>query len=292
MIQILLVALPSCASSGYSAETGLHAGFTLREVPGGGRERRGIVPARATSTRGPLHRHFGGRPRRRAGAHVRGPHSCAPRRAGAAHHRDAAGPSGLAVRRPDLHPGRHERGGRPPPGDRSARAVPVRADAPGLLRHRGPHQGHGHQRRLGIGELPVDDHRLLRPGVLQRAGPRARHRVHQGVERLALSTSGTSRIPTRIMPIGITFLADPELAVAEIRRNAERGFTVGDLPRAAAPDRPAVAVGSRPLGPDHPGLRRNRHGDLPARRQLRHGDPHRQVRPRCSSVPRCSVSYH
>ena len=30
--------------------------------------------------------------------------------------------------------------------------------------------------------------------------------------------------PERIIPLGITYLADPELAVAEIRRNAERGF--------------------------------------------------------------------
>jgi predicted TIM-barrel fold metal-dependent hydrolase len=32
------------------------------------------------------------------------------------------------------------------------------------------------------------------------------------------------RHPTRIIPLGITYLADAELAVAEIRRNAERGF--------------------------------------------------------------------
>ena len=31
--------------------------------------------------------------------------------------------------------------------------------------------------------------------------------------------------PTRIIPLGIAFLTDPEAAVAEIHRNAERGFT-------------------------------------------------------------------
>jgi predicted TIM-barrel fold metal-dependent hydrolase len=36
--------------------------------------------------------------------------------------------------------------------------------------------------------------------------------------------------PTRVVPMGITYLADPELAVAEIRRNAERGFTSVTFP--------------------------------------------------------------
>ena len=36
--------------------------------------------------------------------------------------------------------------------------------------------------------------------------------------------------PSRIIPMGITYLADPELAAAEIRRNAERGFTAVTLP--------------------------------------------------------------
>jgi predicted TIM-barrel fold metal-dependent hydrolase len=34
----------------------------------------------------------------------------------------------------------------------------------------------------------------------------------------------------RIVPLGITYLADPELAAAEIRRNAERGFTSVTFP--------------------------------------------------------------
>ncbi len=36
--------------------------------------------------------------------------------------------------------------------------------------------------------------------------------------------------PTRVVPMGITHLADPALAVAEIRRNAERGFTAVTFP--------------------------------------------------------------
>ena len=36
--------------------------------------------------------------------------------------------------------------------------------------------------------------------------------------------------PDRIVPLGITYLADPELAAQEIRRNAERGFTSVTFP--------------------------------------------------------------
>ena len=36
--------------------------------------------------------------------------------------------------------------------------------------------------------------------------------------------------PDRIIPMGITYLADPELAAAEIRRNAARGFVAVTLP--------------------------------------------------------------
>ena len=54
-----------------------------------------------------------------------------------------------------LHPGRDERGGRPPARDLRPGAVPLRPDAAGLLRRRRPGARHGHQRRLGVGELPV-----------------------------------------------------------------------------------------------------------------------------------------
>jgi predicted TIM-barrel fold metal-dependent hydrolase len=36
--------------------------------------------------------------------------------------------------------------------------------------------------------------------------------------------------PTRIIPLGITFLADPQEAVAELHRNADRGFTAVSMP--------------------------------------------------------------
>ena len=38
------------------------------------------------------------------------------------------------------------------------------------------------------------------------------------------------RHPDRIVPLGITYLSDPELAAEEIRRNAERGFTSVTFP--------------------------------------------------------------
>lgn len=39
-----------------------------------------------------------------------------------------------------------------------------------------------------------------------------------------------SRYPDRIVPLAITYLSDPELAVAEIRRSADRGFTSVTFP--------------------------------------------------------------
>jgi predicted TIM-barrel fold metal-dependent hydrolase len=39
-----------------------------------------------------------------------------------------------------------------------------------------------------------------------------------------------SRFPDRIVPLGITYLADPEIAAAEIRRIAQRGFTSVTFP--------------------------------------------------------------
>ena len=36
--------------------------------------------------------------------------------------------------------------------------------------------------------------------------------------------------PDRIIPLGITWLSDPEIGAAEIRRNAERGFRAVTLP--------------------------------------------------------------
>lgn len=45
-----------------------------------------------------------------------------------------------------------------------------------------------------------------------------------------LFTEWWGEYPDRIIPCGITYLADPDVAVAEIRRNAERGFVSVTLP--------------------------------------------------------------
>jgi hypothetical protein len=79
--------------------------------------------------------------------------------------------------------------------------------------------------------------------------------------------------PDRIIPMGITFLTDPEAGAAEIRRNAERGFRTVTLP-----ERPhAIGLPSifdRPLGADPAGLRGDRHRGEPARRVVGgRGDP-------------------
>ena len=145
-----------------------------------GRRRRRLVPAGTGTPAGEVHRDLGRRPRRRAGAHLRGP---APRRVagpGAEDRRDAPGSSGVGVRGRAVLAGRDERGRGPAAGDREAGAVPLRPDAAGLLRRRRPCARHGHQRRVGVGELPVADHRVLRQRVL-------RHR------RTASSASRASR---------------------------------------------------------------------------------------------------
>jgi predicted TIM-barrel fold metal-dependent hydrolase len=53
-----------------------------------------------------------------------------------------------------------------------------------------------------------------------------------------------SPYPERIIPMGITWLADPEVGAAEIRRNAERGFTAVTLPeRPHRIDLPSIFTG-------------------------------------------------
>ncbi len=51
--------------------------------------------------------------------------------------------------------------------------------------------------------------------------------------------------PERFIPLGITYMADPEVAAAEIRRNAARGFVTVSLP-----ERPHL-IGLPPIFSDH-----------------------------------------
>ena len=186
-------------------------------------EAHGLLPE--PEPRRPLHGHLGRRPPRRAARHVRGPaarRSCRTGRRGSSRPTRATR-SGSSTGRRYTQVGMNAVAGRRP-RDREGRAVPLRPDAPGLLGHRRPHPRHGHQRRVGVAQLPVDDHRLLRPGVLAVLRSRARARRHPGVERLAVrgvvvaaTPSASSRWASRSSPT-------PRSGAAEIRRNAERGL--------------------------------------------------------------------
>ena len=71
--------------------------------------------------------------------------------------------------------------------------------------------------------------------------------------------------PERIIPLQITWINDPFVAAAEVRRNAERGVQSPQLPR--EPVQPRAAVGAhRPLGPAARRLRGDGYGRLPPHR--------------------------
>ena len=138
-------------------------------------------------------------------------------------------------------------------------------------------RGHGPQRRVGVAQLPVDDHRVLRPGVLAVLRPGARPRHHAGVQRL-----GARRLVAA--PPGAHHPARHHLAHRPGGRRrgdpAQRRARVPGrhAPRAAPPDRAAVDL-RRALGADPPGVRGDRHGGLPARRLERPGRAPAGLRP-------------
>ena len=81
--------------------------------------------------------------------------------------------------------GRDERGGRAASRARHPRAHPVRGHAARLLGHRRPHRRHGPQRRVGLAQLPLPDHRVLGQRLLAGRRPRAGPGRDPGLERLA-----------------------------------------------------------------------------------------------------------
>ena len=115
------------------------------------------------------------------------------------------------------------------------RAVPLRPDAAGLLRHRRPRARHGHQRRLGLGELPVHDHRILRAGLLRRQGPRAGPGLRRGP-----GTTGSSRSGTRATPSASSRSASPIWPTPELRWPRS-----GATPTAASPRSPSPSARTR-----------------------------------------------
>ena len=71
--------------------------------------------------------------------------------------------------------------------------------------------------------------------------------------------------PERIIPLQLPWLADPDLAAAEVRSNAEAGFKAVSFPEFPAPARPPLHL-HHPLGPVLRGLPGDRHRGLSAHR--------------------------
>ena len=97
--------------------------------------------------------------------------------------------------------------GRRPETSASSRSASTRCAR--VLRRRRPGRRHGRQRGLGVGQLPVPDHRVLRSGLLRGRRTRRSARPASGHGTTGSSTTGTVH-PDRIIPLGITYLADPE----------------------------------------------------------------------------------
>ena len=98
-----------------------------------------------------------------------------------------------------------------------------------------------------------------------------------------------STYPDRIVPMGITYLADPEQAAG--RDPPQRGARLhrGDAARDAAPHRHGADL-LDVVGSDHRRVRGDRHRHLPARRVRPASPTCRRVRRWCRSARRCSAS--
>ena len=204
------------------------------------------------------------------------------------------GPRDLGVRRAGVPAGRAERGGRATPKDgrRWSRCASTRcAPAAGIPTARVADMDLAGD--LGVGQLPV----ARSPGSAGAVYSRLLGSASSAWPACGRGTTGSSRSgvaphPDRFVPLGITYLADPSW------RRPRSGATPsgvhgGVAARAAAPPRlPVAALGL--VGPGARGLRRDRHGGLPARRQLRddgHGarrSAGRARRRRCSRRCRCT----
>ena len=161
----------------------------------GDHDRSGPLPPRAGSPAGAGDGHLGRRPRGRAAGHLRGP---APGRLADRAPRIVETPEGHQVWEFEgqrfTQVGMNAVAGRRP---ETYGLEPFRFDQmrPGLLRHRGPGAGHGHQRGVGLGQLPLPDHRLLRAGLLRRQRPASSGWPASGPGTTGSSRPGTS--PTR-----------------------------------------------------------------------------------------------
>ena len=163
-------------------------------------------------------------------------------------------------------PGRAQRGRRPPARGLAASSRPASTRcAPGCYDIDARVRRHGHQRRVGVGELPVADHRLLRLGVLALLRSRARARGRRRRGTTGSSTSGTRRTPSASSRWASRSSATPSWA----RRRSGATRRAGS-PRSRCPEQPhRIGMPTdllRLVGSDHRRVRRDRHRDLPARR--------------------------
>ena len=209
-----------------------------------------------------------------------------------AYRRDARGSSGVGVRGSALHAGRDERGGRPPPGDAmaSSRSASTRC-GPGCY----DVDARVHDMDINGVWASVNFPSMI-TGFCGRVFFDAKDR-DLGLACVKawndwLFEEWYSAPPRPHRPARDHL---PGRSGAGGRRNPPQRRTrlhVGDVPRAAARNRVALAVGPGALGPDHGGRGRDRHRGLPPRRQLGPdpGAARERVWTPCSSAPPSSAS--
>ena len=189
----------------------------------------------------------------------------AARRTRAARRHARRRPRDVGVRGRLLPAGRAERGRGPAQGRVEHGAGALRRDAARLLRHRGPRRRHGPRRRVRDAVLPVADRRLRGHDLRQEQGPGARPRVHCGRGTTGTSRSGPARTPTASSRCSSRGCSDPEIAAADIRRNAERGFKAVSFPENPV-DLKLPVDAHRSLGSVPARVRGDRDRRLPAQR--------------------------
>ena len=249
------------------------------------------VPARAGIPRGLGHRHLGGRPRRGAGPHLRRPPSRRLGRPRPADRGDRGRPPGVGVRGWSVLAGRHERRSRATARHRPGRAVPLRPDAPRVLRRRCPGRRHGRQRRLGVAQLPVADLGLLRTGVLRRRGPGPRCGLRAGLERLAprgvgLGPPRPDHPPRDRLPVRLRRKPPPRSDATP--PGASRRWPCPNAPTLW--DCPASGSGTTGTRSSRPAWRRRRWCASTSAAPGCH--PSRPGHRRCRSAPRSSANWH
>ncbi len=144
---------------------------------------------------------------------------------------------------------------------------PLRRDAPGLLRHRGPHRGHGPGRPVGLAVLPLARLGLLRRRLLAGAGQGPRPGLPARLQRLAPRHVGRHYAPERIIPLQLPWLADVDRRGCRGPGQRGAGLQGGELPRVPRAAGSAVHL-QRGVGPLLRRLRGDRHRRLPAHRRV------------------------